>query len=687
MAVVAAYSKRNVFGLQPAPQAWNSLIVINAAGELEVGGTGARIYGRSPLGDMTAWSYRLRFRKGANLASGSGAFVAPLTSGNATSFRNRFGFTNTTFIFDDNTGTAVSGGTITGLVEDTVYEIVAYGTTTTVVAQLWNVDTSTQVGSTINVTDTFSAVDNWRMGQATSSPNIPTYEIIAYALYNTGGSYPPAFDLGTDETGPTIAIIGDSLFDMDSDQTNTTPPDGPGLFEDALVARGYKVSNTFYYAAGGKRISVADSPGKTTVQNLSDAKNQLAGGSALDYVILSLGTNDRAQTDSTINGHLDTVLAAIDTATEILWVNLTSKGSASTRDGEVNALIAAKLAAWGGTATLLDWNSHIRGLDGGSNPSDYWYTGDSTHNTLLGNQAKVDFVIGSLPDLSLTTVTKTLDVRWDVRETVAKNLAPRWDVHETVAKTKPLAWDVREAIAKTVALRWDVLATVAVSSVVAWDVHQTVGGTQVLAWDVHGTVDATVAVAWGVRTLVAKATGVSWDVHQTVTQTHVLAWDVRAVVERTLDIRWDVESEAGTVVVTKTLNIRWDTRETVPVIRLVRWDVRTTVARTAGIAWSIRETVPTTLPVAWDILAIVTKAQPVAWDVLATIPVSRAVSWAVHALVTRAFAVAWDVEATTPTFPGVLTLDVAGDALTLVGSTPALTLTSSSAALTLEASS
>lgn len=398
MNLLWAFSKRNVFGLQRSPKTWNNQIVINAAGELAINGTGSRNYSCSPFGDLAAWAYRLRFRKGAPLASSSMTFLSPLTSGNGTSFRNRFGFTNTSFIFDDNTGTAVTGGTITGLVEDTVYEVQAYGTTTAVVAELWNVDTNTKVGNTISVTDTFSVLDNFRIGQATSSPNIPPYEVIAFALYDTGGAFPPAFDLGVDEDGATIAIIGDSRIDMDSDQNVATAPDGPGLFQTGLLARGFKLSNLFYYGAGGKRIAVADSVGKTTVQNLSDAKNQLAGGAALDFVVLRLGKNDEPQPDATINADLDTVLAAIDLTTKVYWPNETSKGAASADDIRVNGLIAAKLAAWGGDAEMLDWDAHIRAIDGGDVNDPHWIAADSTHNSLLGNQEFVDFLMASVPD-------------------------------------------------------------------------------------------------------------------------------------------------------------------------------------------------------------------------------------------------------------------------------------------------
>lgn len=401
MALIAAYSKRNVFGLQPTPSTWNANITINSAGELAWTGTGSRIWARSPLGNVSSWSYRVRFRKPANPSGSSVGWLQPLNSSGSTTTRSRFG-TSGQLTIDDLNGSAVSGaGTQTGLVQGNVYELEVYataGTSQNIHARLWNITTGLQHGSELNGTDDFNALDNLRFGQLTGSPTLPDFEVIAFAFYDTSGAYPPAFDLGADESGLKIAVIGDSRIDMDSDQSSATVPDGPALFEAGLLGRGYKLPNIFYYGRGGKRINVADGSGKTTVQNIADGKNQVNGGSALDILVLHLGKNDGPQSDATINADLDTLLAAIDTSTYIYWVNETSKGAASTRDLEVNALIAAKLAAWAGDAEMLDWDTHIHTLDGGASPGTYFIAGDSTHNSYAGNEEKVDFIVAALPD-------------------------------------------------------------------------------------------------------------------------------------------------------------------------------------------------------------------------------------------------------------------------------------------------
>lgn len=390
MTVIAHYSRRNAFGLNQSWQTWNSNLTINSSGELELtSGSGTRLMAKSPLSLGTTQYFTIYLKKPGNPSS-SNPIIAPLDSGGSSAWRIRLGSTGTLLL--DNASNS-NLGTISALSNDTLYRIELVMTTTTYDMRVYVGETGTQHGSTLSGSSTLGLVTNFRWGQANSTPTVPAVVIPKLAM---GDAAIGQFDDRADAAGDTVMFIGDSKFDMDSDQSSTTPADGPDLIGDALEVVGWDLSNAVLYSMGGKRIAVADNAGKTFAQNYADLKNQL--GAAPTYLFIELGTNDRAQSDSTINADIDTALAAVDSSVYIYVVGLTSKVSASSDDIRVNGLWAAKLATRG-DGEVLDWDSYIHGLDGGANPGDYFIAGDSTHLSYLGNSTKATWMASILvPD-------------------------------------------------------------------------------------------------------------------------------------------------------------------------------------------------------------------------------------------------------------------------------------------------
>lgn len=337
-----------------------------------------KIIGKSPLGSPATTYFGFAFRKTGNPAS-SQVFLHPFTSGGATSFRLRL----------SSTGTIIMDGSVTNtldtssvLANNTTYALIGQVSATAMTVTIYAADGTTVV-DTITATNTFGLVDNWRMGQIGGSPAIPDWYFRMLLVGDTSVSAPTVLATPTTLGTPRIGIIGDS---------NTGGVGDNGYYFDALDAAGIDTRNIYFWGVGGKRISVADLTGKTAANNITDAAAWLG---TIDTWIVALGTNDRPQVDATINTDIDTLLTAIGGTAKVIWIGLTSKATASADDIRVNNLIQAKLTARG-NAVFADWDARIRAIDGGSNPSPYWLTTDSTHMTALGYAERAAFYVDQL---------------------------------------------------------------------------------------------------------------------------------------------------------------------------------------------------------------------------------------------------------------------------------------------------
>lgn len=385
---MATVYKASAFGdtsvpFDTEPTSYNPVVTWGLQGgepALVVTPTGANFFGKSPIGSPATLSFRFAITL-SGYPTSSNPIFAPLTSGGANAWRIRVSSTGT-LLFDNNAATPVAVITTAAVPLNTTYLVKVRVTATTVQVQLFNaVRGGTQVGTTYSATNTFGLADNIRIGQANPTPIVPPYKL-QHVLFTNTDEWLPDPATVSPVTGKTFGIIGDSL-------TAMSGANGEYIRQE-LIAQGIPPRNVYFWGVGGKRMTVPDTAGsnngnanaKTSMQNIQDAKNVYG---TIDHWIVALGTNDRPQIDSAVNGYIDTLLSAIGTGPKVTWIGLTSKGSASADDIRLNGLIQAKLTARG-NAEFADWNTFIRSVDGGANPSPYWVTEDTTHMTPLGYQ-------------------------------------------------------------------------------------------------------------------------------------------------------------------------------------------------------------------------------------------------------------------------------------------------------------
>lgn len=393
---MATLYKASAFGdaalpFDTEPTSYNPVVTWGIQGgepAIVVTPTGQNFFGRSPLGSPATLSFRFVITLSA-YPTASNPIFAPLTSGGSSAWRIRVGSTGT-LIFDNSTNTAVV--TTPALAVGNSYLVKVRLSATSVQVQVFNAPRGgSQVGTTLSGTNTFGLADNVRIGQALATPVVPQYKL-QHILFTDTDEWLPEPASVSALAGKTYGIIGDSLTAMSGANGE--------YIRTRLIAAGIPPRNVYFWGVGGKRISIPDTAGssngnanaKTSMQNIQDAKNVYG---TIDHWIVALGTNDRPQNDAAVNGYIDSLLAAIGAGPKVTWIGLTSKGSASADDVRVNGLIQAKLTARG-NAEFADWNSYIRGVDGGANPSPYWVTTDTTHMTPQGYELRAQYYVDHL---------------------------------------------------------------------------------------------------------------------------------------------------------------------------------------------------------------------------------------------------------------------------------------------------
>lgn len=167
-----------------------------------------------------------------------------------------------------------------------------------------------------------------------------------------------------------VAVIGDSLtYQNGLGEANITQK---------LVDDGYSASNLYVYGVGGKKITAADSKGKTTVQNIADARTKLGN---VDIWLIALGTNNVSDSQTTFVNNMNTVLNTIGSTDKVVWVGVGFYRVTNANAAKVNPLIQSTVGGYG-NAAYADWNSYIHN---GRDETGLWiYPTDSTHMTDAG---------------------------------------------------------------------------------------------------------------------------------------------------------------------------------------------------------------------------------------------------------------------------------------------------------------
>lgn len=381
------WSGDDVRGFDHEPTAFNPAFVYEGGGDasprLSYEPTSASLFGKSPIGEpeFTAWRISWEF---SGYPTSSKAIISPLDSTGASSWRVRMNPSGQ-LILDDGDNSA--RGTTAPIPIDQPVRIEILASTTEVSLRIYTSPTSDELigDELVASTGTFRAVDNIRIGQTSGSPHVPVSKLDDVLITDEATWVGPMVK-PTPAPGKKYAIIGDSL-------TSMSGANGEYLRQ-ALLAADIPPVNVYLWGVGGKRIVVADLTGKTTEMNIEDAKKAFGH---IDHWIIALGTNDRPQDDGTVNSDIDTLLTAVGTETKITWINLTSKQSATAQDIRVNGLIRNKLNGLE-HAQLADWDTRIRSLDGGLNPSPYWIEEDNTHMSPQGYEERAKFYVEQLLD-------------------------------------------------------------------------------------------------------------------------------------------------------------------------------------------------------------------------------------------------------------------------------------------------
>jgi len=187
---------------------------------------------------------------------------------------------------------------------------------------------------------------------------------------------------GTSSSTAKVAVIGASL----------TYQDGAGVanISALLVQNGYTASDLYVYGVGGKKMTAADSTGKTTLQNIADARAQLG---SVDVWVIALGTNDVNETDTEYINNMQAILSAIGPTDKVVWIGMAFYSVANTNAAHFNPIEASTLSSYSNT-TWADWNSYIHN---GRDETGLWvYPVDYTHMTAAGYEIRNQYYLDQI---------------------------------------------------------------------------------------------------------------------------------------------------------------------------------------------------------------------------------------------------------------------------------------------------
>lgn len=381
MATLLKWSGDDVGGYDSELNSLHPNMVYDQEGDnasLLVSPSGVTMLSKNPIGSPAATSGRFSIRL-SGYPEFSNPIVVPLDGAGQIAWRLRLSSTGT-LIIDNAENTQVG---VTAPIPLNTWALVKWQATATQISvRLYDQKRGGDlIGSEVVASSEFGLVNNFRIGQINNTPVIPPFHLDDILLTDTAEwAADPVAPAPLE--GPTVAIIGDSL---------TAMGDGDFLYN-ALDGAQMPTRPVYVWGVGGKRISATDAAGKTTMQNIQDARNMLG---TVDTWIIALGTNDRPQNDSAVLDSIDTVLDAIGPSGRVVWIGLTSKGAASPDDVRLNGLIQSRLAERP-DSTFADWDAHIRGLDGGDPNSELWSPDDYTHMSAGGYAVRANFYVQQL---------------------------------------------------------------------------------------------------------------------------------------------------------------------------------------------------------------------------------------------------------------------------------------------------
>ena len=155
-------------------------------------------------------------------------------------------------------------------------------------------------------------------------------------------------DSATSHDGPNdkVAIIGDSL----------TYQGGAGeaRITDLIREHGHGGGGIYVWGVGGKRLTVDDSGGASTLDNIAAARAQLGN---VDTWVVALGTNDRYSTKAVVRASVNEILTALGDD-HFVWVGLGFYDRDNAHADRLNAILGNAIAATP-NGTLADWDTFV----------------------------------------------------------------------------------------------------------------------------------------------------------------------------------------------------------------------------------------------------------------------------------------------------------------------------------------
>lgn len=359
--------------------------------ELTASGSGYFLFEALPVGTCSIF---LAYTTG----SGSPAFRVRVSSAGLVQISDVGGTTWTTI------GTAAV---------ETFYRIdfvATIGTTTAdgvIVAAMYLGDSQTPLTSVVTRTGANVGSVAWSnlqwgklsSGTETFASDWDTVRVVTGSTALLGPYVPPATGRAVFAARPDKALefatIGDStLYDSGNGETK---------LRDRLTLNGYDPAKLYFYAASGKAIDIADTNGKTTVQNIADVQAFFGGRNPTGGYLLNLGSNGHNSAEATNRARVAAVMAAIGSTTRVVWVglaNLSTHADAATR-AAFNVLMQDILTAH----PNAEWYDQQRFL---SNWDQATMWTDGVHHTTVGAAVKFGGLITHLPAPSTSVVPATI---------------------------------------------------------------------------------------------------------------------------------------------------------------------------------------------------------------------------------------------------------------------------------------
>jgi len=200
--------------------------------------------------------------------------------------------------------------------------------------------------------------------------------VASFAFVLAGG----CTDSATSHDGPNdkVAIIGDSL----------TYQGGAGeaRITDLIREKGHGGGGIYFWGVGGKRLTVNDSAGASTLENIAAAQAQLGH---VDTWVIALGTNDRNSTSAVVRASVNEILTALGDD-HFVWVGLGFYDRDNAHADRLNAILGNAIAATP-NGTLADWDTFVHQPYRARMTGLWTYPHDNIHMTQKGYRIRSRF--------------------------------------------------------------------------------------------------------------------------------------------------------------------------------------------------------------------------------------------------------------------------------------------------------